>query len=90
MGRKTQKAATGHTRKSTEPFVRYTVYNNRTDELVVLDGTAKECAQRLGIGVNTFYGYISRIKNTGKPKKWTILRDYTDGMPDFREEGREE
>ena len=37
----------------------YTVYNTKTDELIILDGTSKECAEAMGISVESFYSYLS-------------------------------
>lgn len=58
-------------------FCVYTVYNNRTDFPVIVDGTAQECANAMGVLVATFYSLISWTEN-GKIKKWTILKSYLD------------
>ena len=34
--------------RNTRCFAVYTVWNNRTDELIICDGTAKECAEGYG------------------------------------------
>lgn len=66
----------GYKRKdSTSPTynkqVLYSVWNNFTDEVVIVDGNYTECAKAMGISVNSFYSLVSRAKH-GKSKKWTI------------------
>lgn len=51
--------------------VLYSVWNNFTDEVVIIDGNYIECANAMGISVNSFYSVVSRAKH-GKSKKWTI------------------
>lgn len=50
---------------------RYTVYNNDTDELIILDGTAEQCAELMGIRRQSFYSLINLFRK-GKLKKWHI------------------
>lgn len=50
----------------------YTVWNNKTDELVILDGTSKECAEAMGVTLDTFYSYLC------KSKKGVIRWDITE------------
>lgn len=49
----------------------YTVYNNKTDTPVIIDGTAEECAKAMGMTLATFYPTVTRVKS-GKIKKWHI------------------
>lgn len=50
----------------------YSVWNNKTDELVILDGTAEECIKAIGwASLASFYSHISRAKN-GEIRKWHI------------------
>lgn len=49
----------------------YTVYNNKTDMPVIIDGTAEECAKAMGIKVSSFYPAVTRTKK-GQQKKWYI------------------
>lgn len=58
-------------RKVDRGFHRYTVYDNRTDDLVILDGTAEECARLMKITVPSFYSAVTRARN-GKVKRWHI------------------
>lgn len=51
------------------PKYLYTVYRNKDDRLMILDGTAKHCCEVLGLKQNTFYAYLSR-----KDGPYTILR----------------
>lgn len=60
----------GH-RKVDRGFLRYTVYDNRTDELVILDGTAEQCARLMKMTVPSFYSAVTRAQN-GKIKRWSI------------------
>jgi hypothetical protein len=50
----------------------YSVWNNKTDELVILDGTAEECIKAIGWASRaSFYSHISRAKS-GEIRKWHI------------------
>lgn len=50
----------------------YSVWNNKTDELVILDGTVHECVAAMGLASKaSFYSHISREKN-GEIRKWHI------------------
>lgn len=70
---------TGHKRgKNTPCYIVYTVWNNRTDELVICDGTAPECAKAMGIKVGSFFSIITGTKN-GRYSKWTIEPTYLEG-----------
>lgn len=40
----------------------YTVWDRKTDELVILDGTSKECAKAMGITIQSFYSYLCKSK----------------------------
>ena len=47
----------------------YTVYDNKTDFPVIVDGTSEECARAMGITLSTFYKFISYKKTD----KWFII-----------------
>lgn len=49
----------------------YSVWNNYTDELVVLDGNAKRAAEAMGVKMITFYSTVTHSKQ-GRVKKWHI------------------
>lgn len=49
----------------------YTVYDNRTDQLVILDGNAQQCADAMGITRQSFYSTFVLVKK-GMLKKWHI------------------
>ena len=52
----------------------YTVYLNKTDEIVAF-GTAKECAEKLHLAdVEVFYATVSKNKS-GILKKYTVVVD---------------
>ena len=49
----------------------YSVWNNETDEVVIVDGNWRECCKAMGISEKSFYTLVSNSKR-GKSKKWTI------------------
>ena len=63
-------------------FCTYTVYDNRTDFPIIVGGTAKECAEAMHRTVGSFYSTVTKAR-TGQNKRWTILKEYADGKPDF-------
>lgn len=57
--------------------VRYTVYNNKTDFPVIVDGTAQECAKAMGMTIDSFYCALARFKRPRKTQrdlKWTFVK----------------
>ena len=50
----------------------YTVYDNRTDEPIVIDGTIEECVKKMGIRENSFYSTLWHIRR-GDKTRWSIL-----------------
>ena len=51
-------------------MIYYTVYDNKTDDVIAF-GTAAECAQQLQLSsVDSFYCLVSR-----KRKKYTVVKD---------------
>lgn len=68
----------GH-RKVGGSWTRYTVYDNRTDELVILDGTARECARAMKLTLGSFQSAVTHAR-TGKVKRWHIERCFSDEM----------
>lgn len=56
----------------------YTVYDNRTDELIILDGTPEECARALGTTLNGWWTTLSRVRS-GIRKKWHIEQRRNNG-----------
>jgi hypothetical protein len=68
----------GHRKgENSRKYCVYTVYNNKTDELICLDAEASEAAKAMGISLSSFHSTYSRINN-GTHKKWTILKDFYD------------
>jgi len=68
-----------HTKgKNTRSFIVYSVWDNRTDELVILDGEAKDCAKAMNLSISSFYSIVTKVKK-GIVKKWTIKSRYLDG-----------
>lgn len=64
--------------RNTRAFCTYTVYDNREDMPVIVDGEARECARVMGIAFGSFYSAVSNARS-GKVKKWTIIEHYYDG-----------
>ena len=53
----------------------YTVYKNKTDEIVAF-GSAAECAEKLGITRDSFHSFVSNTRS-GRTKTYTVLvEDY--------------
>lgn len=48
----------------------YAVYDKRDDSLLAC-GTAEECAERLGIGIPSFYAFVSR---SGERKRRSVYK----------------
>ena len=51
----------------------YSVWNNETDEVVIIDGNANECSKAMGISINSFYTLVTRCLK-GELKKWTFTK----------------
>ena len=49
----------------------FSVWNNITDEVVVIDGNYIECSKAMGVSVKSFYTLVSKACR-GKMKKWMI------------------
>ena len=63
--------------KGSRCFRRYTVYDNRTDFPIVVDGTADECARALNRSKGSFYCLVSRV-HKGMNKRYAILSRMVD------------
>jgi hypothetical protein len=66
-----KKRRENYNRKNKPSQALYSVWNNDTDELIILDGTARQCADAMGISFKSFHSTRTRLKQ-GKLKKWTI------------------
>lgn len=58
-------------------FCRYSVYDNRTDFPLIIDGTAEECARVLNRSRDSFYSMVDRVRK-GKNKRYTVLKRMVD------------
>ena len=60
---------------------RYSVYHIKTEMPLIIYGTAKECAEAMGVTKNSFFRYIMRIRD-GKiqVRKWLIYEDEVDEL----------
>ncbi len=54
----------------------YTVYDANTDELIT-HGTAKECAEKMNLTIESFYCAVGRARS-GKRKKYTVVEEDVD------------
>ena len=66
-------------------FCRYSIYDNRTDMPIIIDGTAKECAEAFGTTTNSFYCMVNRVR-LGKNKRYTVLTRMLDEPEEDMEE----
>jgi hypothetical protein len=68
-----------HTKgENTRSFIVYSVWDNKTDKAVIIDGEARKCAEAMGISFSSFYSIVSRLRK-GQGKRWTISSRYLDG-----------
>lgn len=51
-------------RRGPVPSADYTVYDRKGQ--VVAFGTARECAEAMGIKIGSFYSYVTRYRRTGR------------------------
>lgn len=64
---------------------RYSVYDRRTEQPLIINGTAAECAKRLGMGLESFWVLVSRA-HTGRgwqSKKYEIFDDEEDDIDEM-------
>lgn len=65
----------------TRSFCAYTIYDNRIDMPIIIDGTAEQCARAMHISLASFYSTLSRARK-GEVKRWSIYRRYLDNPYD--------
>ena len=64
------------------PYKYYSVYKRKTDEPVVIHGTALECIKVMGVTIATFYIYVTRTsKGVGK-RKYDVYVDDREEVED--------
>lgn len=68
--------------EGTRNYCVYTVYDNRTDMPVIVDGSADECAKAMKITKNSFHCLLVRQRK-GISGRWTIIKTYLDGRPQY-------
>lgn len=69
----------GHVKgEGTTSFCVYTVYDNRTDLPVIIDGDARASAAAMNLKIGSFYAAIVNAK-TGRVKRWHIEKRFLDG-----------
>lgn len=47
----------------------YSAYDRKTDEPVVIHGTAKECMERLNVKRSTFFHYVTHTRQNVHPRR---------------------
>jgi hypothetical protein len=53
--------------------VRYTIYDNKTDFPIIVEGTSRECTKVMGLSsVNLFYQTVAKCRK-GVNNRWTVL-----------------
>ena len=60
--------------KGRKPDTLYSVWRNKDDELLILDGTMEQCCERLGISRWHFYKIVNSEKNTGFGHAYTVRK----------------
>ena len=60
-------------KKKWPPKMVYTVYDNKTDLPIIIDGTAKQCARAMNRSEASFHCAVSRCQK-GINKRWTIIK----------------
>lgn len=63
---------------NTRSFIVYSVWDNRTDTLIIIDGEARECARAMNLSMKSFYSAVTKARQ-GITKRWTIESRYLDG-----------
>lgn len=53
----------------------YTVYDNRTDEIVV-SGTSQECAEKLNIRLGSFYSLVCNTVSGHRYRSFSVVVDH--------------
>ncbi len=61
----------------TREFCRYSVYESKTDNPIIIDGTAVQCAKVLGMTQNSFYSFVSKCRK-GKVRKKAVYCMHVD------------
>lgn len=64
------------------PYRYYSVYKRRTDEPVVIHGTALECIKVMGVTMTTFYIYVTRTNKGFGKRKYDIYVDDPEEVED--------
>ena len=67
----------GHTAGEKGAYIRYSVYDNRTDMPIIIDGTAAECAKALNRSKNCFYCMVNRVSK-GTNKRYSVMKRMLD------------
>lgn len=63
--------------KKFKPRTVYSVWNNKTDEIVIIDGDARACARALGCSENSFRSIATRARK-GQYNRYTVIERLLD------------
>lgn len=63
--------------KKTRAFIKYSVWDNKTDMPVIIDGEARECARAMDLTISSFYCTVTNVRK-GIIKRWTIESHFCD------------
>jgi hypothetical protein len=58
-----------------KPKHRYSVYEAGTDRPICIYGTARDCAEALGIEVKSFWHQIMRVRKGETLRRYQIFKD---------------
>lgn len=53
----------------------YSAYNRKTDEPIIIHGTARDCASAMGVMTNSFFAYLTRQRKGKINGKFEIFED---------------
>ena len=54
---------------------KYSVYDRRTDMPIIINGTAEQCAARMGLKLNSFYRALMRQRGASSAVKYEVVID---------------
>jgi len=69
----------GHKQTKERAVVLYTVWDNRTDQLIAMDLPGKKCAELMKIGEA---GLMAAVRRGPNQKRWRIEKRFADEPPD--------
>ena len=62
---------------------KYSVYRTKTDMPVIIYANSRDCANAMGITLNSFYKYICKMRGGKiKMRKWEVYEDEVEEFED--------